>query len=170
MIKCLKDAVLLNIRKLMNLSLPRKLTAKIKCKWIDSFPSSKGEGTRSLVKIYFVSDVTFVIIKDVVKKKTDGLFSDSFKILLFFDYILTNALVEYQSRVQKKNSFTADEINIILCGAVKGYAALEAANIPNDKVRLRNIYFGVKDKQTNVKVIDSKLFPNANNITAVKNR
>lgn len=30
---------------------------------------------------------------DVLKKKTDGMFSDQFKILLFFDYILTNAEV-----------------------------------------------------------------------------
>lgn len=30
-------------------------------------------------------------ILDVIKKKTDGLFSDNYKVLLFFDYILTNS-------------------------------------------------------------------------------
>lgn len=44
---------------------------------------------------------------DVIKKKTDGLFGDSFKIILFFDYILTNAVAEYNNRVQKRNPFTA---------------------------------------------------------------
>jgi hypothetical protein len=42
-------------------------------------------------------------------------------------------------------------------------------SIPNDKVRLKNIYFGIKDKSTNIKVIDSKLFPTDNNFLAIKN-
>lgn len=37
-------------------------------------------------------------------------------------------------------------------------------------MRLKNIYFGIKDKSTNIKVIDSKLFPTDNNLTAVKNK
>ena len=31
-----------------------------------------------------------------------------------------------------------------MCGAIRGYASLEENKIPNDKVRLRNIYFGIK--------------------------
>jgi hypothetical protein len=47
---------------------------------------------------------------------------------------------------------------------------LEELKIPNEKVRLKNIYFGIKDKLTNVKVIDSKLFPTESNANAIKNR
>ena len=43
----------------------------------------------------------------MIKKKTDGMFSDQYKILLFFDYILTSAEVEYNNRLAKKNPFTA---------------------------------------------------------------
>ena len=107
---------------------------------------------------------------DVIKKKSDGLFKDEFKILLFFDYILANSLVEYHNRVKKNNYFTAEELNVIIAGAIRGYSALETISIPNDKVRLKNIYFGIKDKSPIVKVIDSKLFPDQNNIGAVKSR
>ena len=98
------------------------------------------------------------------------MFSDQYKILLFFDYILTSAEVEYNNRMEKKNPFTAQQINIIISGTIRGYCSLQANNIPNDKVRIKNIYFGIKDKATNVKVIDSKLFPTDTNITAVKNK
>ena len=30
-----------------------------------------------------------------------------------------------------------------MVGAIKGYAALEENKVSNDKVRLRNIYFGI---------------------------
>ena len=107
---------------------------------------------------------------DVIKKKADGLFKDEFKILLFFDYILASALVEYHNRVKKGNYFTAEELNVIIAGAIRGYSSHEALSIPNDKVRLKNIYFGIKDKSPIVKVIDSKLFPDPNNVSTVKNR
>lgn len=29
-------------------------------------------------------------MKDVIKKKADGIFSDEFKLLLFFDYVLVD--------------------------------------------------------------------------------
>ena len=64
------------------------------------------------------------IYVDVIKKKTDGLFKDEFKILLFFDYILASSLIEYNNRVKKSNYFTAEEINVIIAGAIRGYAAL----------------------------------------------
>ena len=107
---------------------------------------------------------------DVIKKKADGLFKDEFKILLFFDYILINALVEYHNRVKKSNYFTAEELNVIIAGSIRGYSSLEVLSIPNDKVRLKNIYFGIKDKSPIVKVIDSKLFPDQNNLNLAKTR
>lgn len=107
---------------------------------------------------------------DILKKKTDGMFKDEYKILLFFDYILISAQAEYMNRIKKKNYFTAEEINILLAGAIRGYSALEDAKIPNDKVRLKNIYFGIKDRGSIVKVIDSKLFPTENNIKAIRSR
>lgn len=106
----------------------------------------------------------------VLRKKSDGLFKDEYKILLFFDYILANSQTEYNNRLKRSNYFTAEEINVIIAGAIRGYSALEASAIPNDKVRLQNIYFGIKDKLPIVKVIDSKLFPSDNNVTAVRKR
>lgn len=61
---------------------------------------------------------------DVIRKKSDGMFSEQYKILLFFDYILTSAQVQYSNRVLKNNPFSAEEINIILAGAIRGYASL----------------------------------------------
>ena len=57
-----------------------------------------------------------------------------------------------------------------MAGAIRGYAALEERKIPNDKVRLRNIYFGIKDKSPITKIVDSKLFPTDNNLTIVRNK
>ena len=107
---------------------------------------------------------------DVLKSRTDGLFSDEFRILLFFDYIITSSLAEYNNRQKKKLPFSADEINTIMIGAIRGYAALEEKKVANDKVRLRNIYFGIKDKSPITKIVDSKLFPTENNLTVVRNR
>ena len=45
---------------------------------------------------------------DALKKKTEGLFSDEYRVLLFFDYILVSSFVEYGNRVKKKNPFTAE--------------------------------------------------------------
>ena len=57
-----------------------------------------------------------------------------------------------------------------MAGAIRGYASLEENKIPNDKVRLRNIYFGIKDKSPITKIIDSRLFPSDNNVTTVKKK
>ena len=59
---------------------------------------------------------------------------------------------------------------MIIFGTVKGYAALEEQKIPNDKVRVKNIYFGLKDKDPYIKVIDSKLFPTKSNLECIRNR
>lgn len=57
-----------------------------------------------------------------------------------------------------------------MAGAIRGYAALEEHKIPNDKVRLKNIYFGIKEKAPITKIIDSKLFPTDNNLNAIKSK
>lgn len=103
-----------------------------------------------------------------VKKKTEGLFSDEFKLILFFDYVVTSLFSEYKNRLKSQRFFTNEEINILICGALKGYAALEAQNIPNSKVRLNNIYFGLSNGLPLPKVIDSKLFPTPTNAMAVR--
>lgn len=114
---------------------------------------------------------SFLCKIDVIKKKSDGIFSDEYKILLFFDYVLVDLQKEYISRKEKKQYFTAEEINIIMVGTVKGYAALEQLNVPNDKVRLGNVYFGLTENGLTItKVIDTNLFPTPNNLTAIKTR
>ena len=50
----------------------------------------------------------FFTYVDVLKSKTDGLLNDEFRILLFFDYIITSSLAEYNSRQKKKLPFSAD--------------------------------------------------------------
>lgn len=42
--------------------------------------------------------------------------------------------------------------------------------IPTNKVRLRNIYFGLKDQTPIIKVADSNLFPTRPNAEAIRNR
>ena len=116
------------------------------------------------MKIFFGWDVHYLLCLDVLEKKTDGIFSDEFKIVLFFDYVLTNLHEELASRKSKKQEFSPDEMSMIIHGTVKGYAALEEQKIPNDKVRIRNIYFGLKEKDPFIKVVDSKLFPTKTNL------
>jgi hypothetical protein len=58
-----------------------------------------------------------------------------------------------------------------MVGTTKGYAALEQLKIPNDKVRLSNIYFGLTENgQTITKVIDTNLFPTPNNLKCIKTK
>lgn len=81
---------------------------------------------------------------------------------------MTSLFSEYKNRLKNQRFFTNEEINILICGALKGYAALEAQNIPNTKVRLNNIYFGLSNGLPLPKVIDSKLFPTPTNAMAVR--
>lgn len=76
-------------------------------------------------------------------------------------------LKEYKNRVKTQKYFTNEEINILICGALRGYAALEGHNIANTKVRLNNIYFGLAGGLPLPKVIDSKLFPTGTNSMAI---
>lgn len=66
--------------------------------------------------------------------------------------------------------FSPEEINSILCGAIRGYAFLEELNLINDKIRIKNIYFGLKEKDPCIKITDSKLFPTSSNLDIVRNR
>lgn len=91
--------------------------------------------------------------------------------LLFFDYVLVDLNKEYMTRRDKKQPFTAEEINIIMVGALKGYAALEQYKVANDKVRLNNIYFGLTENNLTItKVIDSNLFPTPTNLQAIRSK
>lgn len=101
---------------------------------------------------------------DIIKKKTEGIFSDEHKIILFFDYIVTSLMAEFRNKIKTQKSFTNEEINIITCGALRGYAALEQERINNSKVKLSNIYFGLEHSLPLPKVIDSNLFPTPTNI------
>jgi hypothetical protein len=82
--------------------------------------------------------------------------------------VVTSLFKEYRNRVKNQKYFTNEEVNILICGALRGYAALEAQNIPNSKVRLNNIYFGLAAGLPLPKVIDSKLFPTPTNANAVR--
>jgi hypothetical protein len=66
--------------------------------------------------------------------------------------------------MKAQKSFTNEEMNIITCGALRGYAALETEKVSNNKVKLSNIYFGLANSMPLPKVIDSNLFPTPTNI------
>jgi hypothetical protein len=100
---------------------------------------------------------------DIVKKKTEGIFSDEHKIILFFDYIVASLMAEFMNKVKAQKSFTNEEINIITCGTLRGYAALEQEHVNNNKVKLSNIYFGLTNNMPLPKVIDPNLFPTPTN-------
>jgi hypothetical protein len=102
-----------------------------------------------------------------MKKHSQGLIRDQWKILLLFDYILIDMHTEARNRIRMNTKFSNEELSTILAGAVKGYASVEREGIPNDKVRLKNIYFGLKDQIPIVKIADSNLFPSKSNFLAV---
>lgn len=81
---------------------------------------------------------------------------------------MASLVAEFRNRVKTQKYFTNEEINIITCGALRGYAALEQAGIPNTKVRLANIYFGLANVMPLPKVIDSTLFPTATNLSLAR--
>lgn len=43
---------------------------------------------------------------DIIKKKTEGIFSDEHKIILFFDYIVASLMAEFRNRVKSQKNFT----------------------------------------------------------------
>lgn len=73
-------------------------------------------------------------------------------------------MAEYRNKIKTQKGFTSEEINIITCGALRGYAALEQERINNSKVKLSNIYFGLENSLPLPKVIDSNLFPTPTNM------
>ena len=82
---------------------------------------------------------------------------------------MTSLRAELNNRIQNQKYFTNEELNVLASGLIQGYAALEAEKIINDKVRINNIYFGIKEGSSLPKVIDSSLFPSPTNIQAIKN-
>ena len=81
---------------------------------------------------------------------------------------MASLVAEFRNRVKTQKYFTNEEIHIITCGTLRGYAALEQAGIPNTKVRLANIYFGLANAMPLPKVIDSTLFPTATNLALAR--
>lgn len=74
------------------------------------------------------------------------------------------------NRMKQSRPFTAEEIGSILAGAVKGFASVEAQGFLNNKIRLKNIYFGLKDQTPIVKVADSNLFRTRANVDMIRLR
>lgn len=51
-----------------------------------------------------------------------------------------------------------------ITSAIKGYAAIERAGFKTDKVRLRNIFVGIKDKEPIIKVAETNLIAPESNL------
>lgn len=92
------------------------------------------------------------------------------KIILMFDYVLIDLYGESHNRMKQNKRFTNEEIGTILAGSVKGFASVEALGIPTNKVRLRNIYFGLKEQTPIIKIADSNLFPTKSNAELIRNK
>jgi len=43
---------------------------------------------------------------DSIRKKTSGLFSDEFKLILFFDYVVASLIAEYANRFKTQKYFS----------------------------------------------------------------
>jgi DNA-directed RNA polymerase subunit F len=96
-------------------------------------------------------------IQEVVGKNTDGFFSTRKKIIVVLDYPFINLHREIANRTAKKIPFTGEEVRSILVSAVKGFTAIEAASYPVDKVRLRHIFFGIRNRESVIKVTEASL-------------
>lgn len=91
-------------------------------------------------------------IKEVILKSADGFFGERKKVFIIIDYPFINFQREVADRIVKKISFTKQEINNFLTSTIKGYSAIERAGYHADKVRLKNIFVGIKSKQPVIKV------------------
>jgi hypothetical protein len=118
----------------------------------------------------FVSDVIPLSCAVLAKKSTTGLFGEEHKIVLLFDYVLIDLYEESMNRIKQNRPFAAEELGSILAGAIKGYASVEAQGFSNSKIRLKNIYFGLKDQTPIVKIADSNLFRTKPNVDMIRLR
>ena len=97
-------------------------------------------------------------ILDIIEKEADGFFSKTKKLIVIVDYPLTNMQKELNSRLVNNLEFNREEIINVLISCIKGYAIIEnnreanASIFRNDKIRLKNIFFGIKNKDSLIKV------------------
>lgn len=75
-----------------------------------------------------------------------------------------------ENRKKQGKVFSSEEIGSIIAGSINGYAFLEEQGIPNNKIRLGNMYFGTSEEQPIVKVADPNLFPSVSNVETVMKR
>lgn len=62
------------------------------------------------------------------------------------DYPFVNFSKEISNRLSKKINFSQEEIYSFVSSTVKGYTNIEQAGFKTDKVRLKNIFFGIKNR------------------------
>ena len=60
-------------------------------------------------------------------------------------------------------------MNFII-SAIRGYASIERAGFKTDKVRLRNIFVGIKNKEPLIKVAETNLIAPDSNYEAMLNK
>lgn len=85
-------------------------------------------------------------VKEIVVKSAEGFFGDKKKLLVIIDYPFISFQREIGNRIVKKISFTKEEVVNFVSSTVKGYAAIERAGFKTDRVRLKNIFIGIKNK------------------------
>lgn len=70
---------------------------------------------------------------------------------------------ELFNRTNKQISFTKEEIMNFINSTIKGYADIERGGFPTDKVRLKNIFIGIKDRDPIIKVAETNLLASNSN-------
>lgn len=91
-------------------------------------------------------------IKEIINKSVDGFFGEKKKIFIIIDYPFLNFQKEIADRLSKKIGFTKEEVLNFLCSTVRGYSNIEKAGFQTDKIRLKNIFIGIKNRQPIIKV------------------
>lgn len=102
-------------------------------------------------------------VKEVLGKTTDGFFAEKRKLIVVLDYPFINLHREIANRTAKKIPFNLEEIRNIIGSTIKGYKAIEDAGYQNNKVRLRHIFFGIKNRESVIKVTEGSLIAEASN-------
>lgn len=92
-----------------------------------------------------------------MQKSVDGFFGEKKKIFIIIDYPFVNFQREIADRVVKKIGFTKEEVLNFLCSTVRGYSNIEKAGFRADKVGLKNVFIGIKNRQQVIKVAESSL-------------
>ena len=104
-----------------------------------------------------------ILIRELINKSTDGFFGEKYRIIVIADYPFINFQRELFNRLHKKISFTKEELMNFITSTIRGYANLEREGFRTDTVRLKNIFIGLKNRESVIKVAETNLLASKSN-------